>query len=77
MQVNKFSFQESQLEIQKWTTNNYNLYNQNCISFVRAVALSLGLRNLSENVITPPPVYFEDLIRDVHTTFGSAPDSRA
>jgi hypothetical protein len=63
VQVNKQPFQDSQAQIDVWRTSDYNLYSQNCISFVRAVAVSLGLFPPEVGTLQLPTSYLEELIQ--------------
>lgn len=69
-QVNKSAFDQSQREIERWKTADYNLYEKNCISFVGAVSSAIGLIGVPTDVAKRPPDYFENLVAMVDTSFG-------
>ena len=69
-QVNKQPYTDSQSQIALWQTSDYNLFSNNCISFVRSVALSIGLFPPDIGTFNTPTKYLEKLINNT----GSQPD---
>lgn len=70
VRVNKQAFDASQIEIEKWKTADYNLYEKNCISFAKAIATDLALQGFPLDPADLPPDYFERLISRVAGTFS-------
>ncbi len=70
VRTNKQAFEASQSQIEKWKTSDYNLYERNCISFAKSVAMELSLKGFPPDTAELPPTYFERLITEVNTAFG-------
>lgn len=69
IQVNKVNFDLSQRQIQKWSTGDYNLYANNCISFARSVAEDIGILGASSDVSQFPADYFTDFVANAKSTY--------
>ena len=68
VQVNQTSFAASQGEIDTWKTSDYNLFANNCIDFVHAVAVDVGLFPPAVGPLQVPSSYLDVLIANSTTT---------
>jgi hypothetical protein len=70
VRINKFEYDASQALIATWATQDYNLYNQNCVFFTRAVAEAVGLRGLPDPTAQLPVGYYAAVLATVRTAYG-------
>ena len=71
VQVNQAPFASSQAEVDTWRTADYNLFAKNCIDFVHAVAVDLGLFPPDVGLAEFPTTYLDHLIENSTTALGS------
>lgn len=72
VEVNREDYEKAQARIAPWKTNDYNLYAQNCISFAKDVAETIGLQGTTISVNQLPANFFTALIGAVATRFGGS-----
>lgn len=70
VRVGKAEFEASQHLIADWETQDYNLYNRNCVFFTKAVAESIGLTGLSDPTAKLPVEYYASVVESVRTAYG-------
>ena len=66
VQVDNGPYNASKGEMTTWSTSDYNLYKQNCISFAAAIASDLGLTVPTTSVLLP-----ETFIKSLVTNNGA------
>lgn len=72
VRVNKTAYDESQRLIAGWETQDYNLYNRNCVFFTKAVAEQIGLIDLPDPTATLPVDYYATVVNAVRTAYGGS-----
>lgn len=70
VRVNKSEYEASQQLIVTWATQDYNLYNKNCVFFTKAVAEQVGLLGLPDPTAQLPVDYYAAAVATVRTAYG-------
>lgn len=70
VQVDRADYEKALARIAPWKTDDYNLYAQNCISFAKDIAETIGLQGTDIQVDQLPANFFTALATRVATRFG-------
>lgn len=72
VRVNKAAYDDSQKLIAGWETQDYNLYDHNCVFFTKSVAEQIGLVGLPDPTATLPVDYYVTVVNAVRTSYGGS-----